>query len=278
MFRKLYLKWLAWRGKAIDIRSKKTYPAGVLSNLYSNEFRFGNIKWDRMESFLHSLKQEDTNKQQIWWNGQTLDRHSEEYQDLIRQAYQAMFEQNERFRAALMSTRGKTLFHSRGERNPYKTPLTAHEFCTILTELRDKYDNWTKIIDYKRHIYVYLDNLQMGFRQLPSDYTISVNGVVFEGINDIKDYWRRQTDTSHPYIVERSQRFPCFDSSDYAYENRYFWNFLFCHSKKEAERKELIMAQLRQGDNFCLVNEDLPADMRPMLYYEDGRSSMKLAL
>lgn len=51
-----------------------------------------------------------------------------------------MFEQNERFRAALMETRGKELYHSRGERNPYKTILTEQEFCAILTELRDSYE------------------------------------------------------------------------------------------------------------------------------------------
>ena len=36
--------------------------------------------------------------------GEAIDRQSEWYQKLIRRAYQAMFEQNERFRAALMQT------------------------------------------------------------------------------------------------------------------------------------------------------------------------------
>ena len=39
--------------------------------------------------------------------GQAIDRQSEEYQQLIRRAYQAMSEQNERFRAALI---GESLF------------------------------------------------------------------------------------------------------------------------------------------------------------------------
>lgn len=40
MFRRLYIKWLVWCGKAVDIWSKSEYPADVLSNLCSNGFRF----------------------------------------------------------------------------------------------------------------------------------------------------------------------------------------------------------------------------------------------
>lgn len=55
-----------------------------------------------------------------------------------------MFEQNERFRAALMQTRGIVLAHSTGENNPYKTILTPTELCGILMELRDNYDKRDK--------------------------------------------------------------------------------------------------------------------------------------
>ena len=76
----------------------------------------------------------------VGWKGQAIDRQSKEYQKLIRRAYQAMFEQSERFRAALMQTRGITLVHTSGEPSPYKTILTPSEFCGILTDLRDRYD------------------------------------------------------------------------------------------------------------------------------------------
>ena len=55
-----------------------------------------------------------------------------------------MFDQNERFRSALMSTRGKLLFHSRGEQDSFKTILTEREFCQILTDMRDNYDKRDK--------------------------------------------------------------------------------------------------------------------------------------
>lgn len=65
---------------------------------------------------------------------------------LIRAAYQCMFEQSERFRMALMETRGMTLYHSRGESNPYKTILTEQEFCGVLAEIRDSYDMREKTV------------------------------------------------------------------------------------------------------------------------------------
>lgn len=87
----------------------------------------------------------------VWWNGVAIDRQSEEYGKLVRRAYQAMFEQNERFRTALMSTRGQTLFHSRGESNPFKTILTEGELCTILTEVRDNYDKRNKTMELNKN-------------------------------------------------------------------------------------------------------------------------------
>ena len=80
----------------------------------------------------------------MWWKGLAIDRQSDDYQQLIRRAYQALFEQNERFRAALMQTRGITLVHTSGVENPFKTILTPSEFCSILTEMRDRYDRRDK--------------------------------------------------------------------------------------------------------------------------------------
>ena len=65
-----------------------------------------------------------------------------------------MFDQSERFRAALMATRGMELYHSRGKSNPYKTILTEQEFCQILTDLRDKYDQRDKGPGQRRLIFV----------------------------------------------------------------------------------------------------------------------------
>ena len=147
----------------LDIRSNGLYPSNVLSNMCSNGFRLDGMVCGSMEGFLQSLKRKELDKQRqicnmkggnarkmsvtswqtdqiVWWKGQAIDRQSEEYQRLIRRAYQAMFEQSERFRAALMQTRGITLVHTSGEPSSYKTILTPSEFCGILTDLRDRYD------------------------------------------------------------------------------------------------------------------------------------------
>ena len=151
----------------LDIRSNGLYPSNVLSNLCSNGFRLDGMVCGSMEGFLQSLKRKELDKQRqicsmkggnarkmsvtswqtdqiVWWKGQAIDRQSEEYQRLIRRAYQAMFEQSERFRAALMQTRGITLVHTSGEPSSYKTILTPSEFCGILMDLRDSYDRRDK--------------------------------------------------------------------------------------------------------------------------------------
>ena len=169
ILRRLKIKWQVFRGKAIDIWSKDPYPSNVLSNLCSNGFKFDGMLCGSMEGFLHSLKQKDINKQRqicsmkgknakkmttnawqcdqiVWWKGNAIDRQSEDFIKLVRAAYQCMFEQSERFRMALMETRGMTLYHSRGESNPYKTILTEQEFCGVLAEIRDSYDMREKIV------------------------------------------------------------------------------------------------------------------------------------
>jgi len=146
----------------LDIRSNGLYPSNVMSsNMCSNSFCFDDVECGSMEDFLQSLKRKVPDEQRqicsmrggiaknmsaiswqadqiVWWKGQAIDRQSDDYLKLIRRAYQAMFEQCECFRAALMQTRGVTLVHTSGEDCPYKTILTSSEFCGILTELRDK--------------------------------------------------------------------------------------------------------------------------------------------
>ncbi|MBQ4376494.1 MAG: hypothetical protein II793_02220 [Bacteroidales bacterium] len=161
MFKRLYIKLLVRLGKAVNISSKGKYPADILSNLRSNRFVFEDVVCESMEGFLQSLKREDVARQQeicalkgrdakraattnwqrdqrVWWKGQAIERQSEEFQTLVRRAYDALFEQNTRFRMALMSTKGKRLYHLHGGNDPRKTILTAQEFCQILTELRSK--------------------------------------------------------------------------------------------------------------------------------------------
>lgn len=185
----------------LDIRSNGMYPSGVLSNLCSNGFRFDGMICSSMEGFLQSLKHRDLDKQCqlcqmkggnarkrsvtswqtdqiVWWRGLAIDRQSQDYQRLLHRAYQAMFDQNERFRAALMATRGITLTHTTGETDPFKTILTASELCSILTEIRDNYERRDKQIVCKKRIFKDKDGQLYELIPLPLDYQIKPNDEV----------------------------------------------------------------------------------------------------
>ena len=185
----------------LDIRSNGMYPSGVLSNLCSNAFRLDGVLCNSMEGFLQSLKHQDIDKQRqlcqmkggnarkrsvtswqtdqiIWWRGIAIDRQSQDYQRLLHRAYQAMFDQNERFRAALMATRGITLTHTTGETDPFKTILTASELCSILTEIRDNYDRRDKQMVCKKRIFRDTDGQLYELIPLPLDYQIKPNDEV----------------------------------------------------------------------------------------------------
>ena len=163
----------AWGTRLFDY-AKPEVLRFLLSNLrywmeeyHFDGFRFDGVVCGSMEGFLQSLKLQDINKQRqicsmkgknakkqtstvwqtdqiVWWKGKAIDRQSGEFTALVRKAYNAMFEQSERFRTALMATRGMILYHTKGEGNPYKTILTEQEFCSILTELRENYDHRDK--------------------------------------------------------------------------------------------------------------------------------------
>ena len=162
-----FARWQVCRGKAVDIWSTGRYPANVLSNLCDNEFVFDGVQCGSMEGFLQSLKTKDEGyqlqicrmggrtakkeaegvrlfswreRQTVYWKGKTMPRQSEEFALLVREAYKAMFEQNQRFHDALLATKGKRLYHSRGGDDTTQTILTEKEFCKILTALREDRD------------------------------------------------------------------------------------------------------------------------------------------
>lgn len=144
--------------KIIDIVSYGGYPACELSNFCAHEFKFRGFPVSSMEGFLQGLKFQDpilqgamfllvgytaksigsrkTWANTLWWQGSPIRRFSKEYQDFIKESYQAMFDQNKEFREALLSTGEREILHTIGHNNTHKTVITAKEFCTILTNLR----------------------------------------------------------------------------------------------------------------------------------------------
>ena len=144
----------------MDIGSKNGYPSSSLSNFAPHPFVIDGVECNSMEGFLQSLKFESIEMQKhvctlvgskakfkgknknwwrtqtLYWQGKPINRHSDEYQELLDKAYNAL-NQNTGFRKALESTKGCTLTHAIGGKDPTHTILTQSEFCSRLMKLRD---------------------------------------------------------------------------------------------------------------------------------------------
>lgn len=146
----------------MDISSSGRYPSNSLSNFAAHPFVFDGVECNSMEGFLQSLKFDKPHiqvevcklvglaakkrgskrnkawksKQVLWWKGLEFSRHSEYYQTLLDNVYMALAE-NDSFRRALLSTNNAVFTHSIGRNNPSETVLTATEFCSRLTKIRD---------------------------------------------------------------------------------------------------------------------------------------------
>jgi predicted NAD-dependent protein-ADP-ribosyltransferase YbiA (DUF1768 family) len=146
---------------SIDIKAKAPFPAGALSNFGPHKFTIDGVACGSMEGFLQSLKIEDNDEQQrvcrlvgaaaqkvgrtydwsksgsLWWRGEPIDRLSDAYQTLLDRAYEALFIQSDKFRAALAASGNARLTHALGSSDPCETILTCEEFCPRLERLRE---------------------------------------------------------------------------------------------------------------------------------------------
>ncbi len=68
------------------------------------------------------------------------------------------------------------------------------------------------------------------------------------------------------HVLEIYERYPCFDSSDYAYENRYFRNFFFSEKPFTPEDIRTITELDRRG-NLEFFSDKMPEITIPSAYY-----------
>lgn len=104
---------------------------------------------------------------------------------------------------------------------------------------------------------------------LPIEAELVVKGVHYKGIEEIEAA-SRNPDLP---VSNRCYRFPCFDSSDYECENRYFNNYFFC--SKNSKEWEVVMSLDNNNYNECFATEFLPKEALPMVYYSDESESMQ---
>lgn len=157
--RALYVKWLCMIDKAVDISSDGRYPGAMLSNFAQYEFTFRGKRFLSMESLSQGLNFETAETQNgvfervsvkaklrgkkrkwylnqtLYWQGTPMKRDSEEYKNIVREAFYALAE-NIDFQQSLLATDSKRLYHTMGKSDPTRTILTKEELCGILTEVR----------------------------------------------------------------------------------------------------------------------------------------------
>ena len=152
----------------MDIGSRGSYPSNSLSNFSAHGFVIDGVVCNSMEGFLQSLKFSNVDVQEqvctlvgvkakyrgkpkkwwttqtLWWRGKEIDRHSDEYSDLISRAYDALSE-NSSFQRAILSTQNAVFTHSMGKNDASHTILTEREFCRNLHRVRDNLNRRDKL-------------------------------------------------------------------------------------------------------------------------------------
>ena len=143
----------------MDIGSGTGWSSAALSNFAPHPFVIDGVECSSMEGFLQSLKYKEPDMQievcklvgkaakfkgkkkkwwrtqTLYWQGQEFKRDSQEYQDLLDRAFDALA-QNTGFQKALLATGKATLTHSIGKSKETETVLTKQEFCSRLTKIR----------------------------------------------------------------------------------------------------------------------------------------------
>ena len=146
----------------VDIKSGKPYPASALSNFAPHPFVLRGIDVASMEGFLQGLKFKSPDMQKeifkkvgigakragrgknwqrtqtLWFQGEAIKRDSQQYQDLLDEAYNALFDQNTKAKNALLASQNAVLKHSVGHTKVNETVLTRKEFCSRLMKIRNR--------------------------------------------------------------------------------------------------------------------------------------------
>ena len=94
--------------------------------------------------------------------------------------------------------------------------------------------------------------------------SFDVLGVIFENIQEAIFYAIKEMAKNGIYVGKDAKRYPCFDSEDYASEDRFFWNIVFARSKEDLDRKLVELKSVSPQTNHNKFSEALA----PMVYWE----------
>lgn len=128
-------------------------------------------------------------------------------------------------------------------------------------------------------------------KEIPTTATFEIFGHKFNGLDDVRrsvgihviDRWhghilRKGPEVEIPgiHILELIKGYPCFDSYDYANEDRSYSNFFFSTHDFTDEMINRLL-DIRQSGNYCRIHRDTPLWALPAIYYRGEGSFMELA-
>ncbi len=157
----------------------------------------------------------------------------------------------------------------------YRKLIKENDIDFIMKLLADESPTLKKYVDmlmFRNNIIELKDNLaDFNITRLPITSKIVINKVTYNGAKNLESASQNIKDD----VSNRWESFPCFDSYDYANENRCYNNYCFC--SKNSQTWQRIMELKPQRQNFCLVGENMPKDVLPMVYMNDDEKTMLLA-
>ena len=120
---------------------------------------------------------------------------------------------------------------------------------------------------------------------------VEILGQVFHGLQDISAYVemsqsvgssckpsvREPVKKGRVHVGELWMSYPCFDSSDFMYENRTYQNYILRERPITFEDMERLR-NLPSEINAQLLSPSVPEDMLPMVYYVGDGETMMVAI
>ncbi len=120
---------------------------------------------------------------------------------------------------------------------------------------------------------------------------VEILGQVFHGLQDIqahvemsqsvgsscKPSKREPSKMGKVHVGELWMSYPCFDSSDFLYENRTYQNYILRKHPITFEDMERLR-KLPSGMNAQRLSPSVPEDMLPMVYYVGDGDTMMVAI
>lgn len=109
--------------------------------------------------------------------------------------------------------------------------------------------------------------MNMETKEYKCDESVTILGAKFHGVQEIIKCAQRHKAVDGVYVAEDRHRYPCFDSSDFACEDRSYWNFIFAKSESELQLKLDLIKTVKEDGNYCKLHNDTPSSLMPMAYW-----------